>query len=438
YAKSRQRKSDSLEDTSKRTLRYSRTTAEQEHADASLLLQAACVIFVPTSHRQRRAASASGLQPTPLYFIGMLFSISILIGLCTIAADMHHYRRMRREGAGTLRRRLFIVWASLTNSLPLVVAVTSLLLCDHSTTYIRWSMWIFWVWIIALFPRIGFYALNALHRPRLGILAGFGIAVLMIWGATAGRTTLRINKIEVCSERLPASFDGLRIVQLTDIHVGTLVHPDRELQRLVDSVNALKPDLIVFTGDLVNIRSSELEPDVMQILARFAAPVYSVTGNHDIGSYIKDTMCLLIQSVTSKDNKGSPCSQESTGQSAKYSLLDRSSLRNSRDKKRCCHKPRNPICPIKNRPVLRKAISSSGGYTQRIHPCRHVKKILYYCSNGCNSSFNHVDLWSANQKNSKQQTKDNHTDIRQMRYCLHPPQNCRTEYHPDNQQNKNR
>lgn len=222
----------------------------------------------------------------------MLFSISILIGLCTIAADMHHYRRMRREGAGTLRRRLFIVWASLTNSLPLVVAVTSLLLCDHSTTYIRWSMWIFWVWIIALFPRIGFYALNALHRPRLGILAGFGIAVLMIWGATAGRTTLRINKIEVCSERLPASFDGLRIVQLTDIHVGTLVHPDRELQRLVDSVNALKPDLIVFTGDLVNIRSSELEPDVMQILARFAAPVYSVTGNHDIGSYIKDTIRL--------------------------------------------------------------------------------------------------------------------------------------------------
>ncbi len=50
-----------------------------------------------------------------------------------------------------------------------------------------------------------------LHRPRLGILAGFGIAVLMIWGATAGRTTLRINRIEVCSERLPASFDGLRV-----------------------------------------------------------------------------------------------------------------------------------------------------------------------------------------------------------------------------------
>ncbi len=84
-----------------------------------------------------------------------------------------------------------------------------------------------------------------------------------------------------------------RIVQLTDIHVGTLVHPDRELQRLVDSVNALKPDLIVFTGrpgqHPFKRAGTRRHADTR---ARFAAPVYSVTGNHDIGSYIKDTIRL--------------------------------------------------------------------------------------------------------------------------------------------------
>lgn len=220
----------------------------------------------------------------------MLYSIVILLALCAVAADRHHLRRLKREGVGPLRRRLFIAWAALTDSLPLIVAVAGLLLRDHSTAYIHWTMWIFWAWMVAIFSRIGFYAFNALHRPRLGVLAGLGIAGIMVWGATAGRTTLHINAIEVCSDRLPAGFDGLRIVQFSDLHVGTLVHPDRELNRLIDSINALHPDLILFTGDLVNIRSSELTPAVLQKLGALAAPVYSVTGNHDTGRYIKDTV----------------------------------------------------------------------------------------------------------------------------------------------------
>lgn len=100
--------------------------------------------------------------------------------------------------------------------------------------------------------------------------------------------------MEVRSDRLPAAFDSLRVVQLTDIHVGTLVAPERELARLVDSVEALRPDLILFCGDLVNIRSSEMEGAPARILGRLRAPlgVYSVLGNHDVGTYIKDTAAL--------------------------------------------------------------------------------------------------------------------------------------------------
>ncbi|MFR9129775.1 MAG: metallophosphoesterase [Alistipes putredinis] len=59
------------------------------------------------------------------------------------------------------------------------------------------------------------------------------------------------------------------------------------MNRLVDTINALRPDLVVFSGDLVNVRSTELTSDVLAILGRLRAPygVISTLGNHDVGLY---------------------------------------------------------------------------------------------------------------------------------------------------------
>ena len=222
----------------------------------------------------------------------ILYPVLILLALCAVGADLHHYRRLLRENASVRRRRIYAVWAAATDALPFGVAVAGMLLRDNSTTYMLWAMWLFWAWMTAVLPRICFFFFNALRLPRVGIVVGAAVALLLLWGATAGRTFLRTSRTTVCSERLPAGFDGLRLVQLSDIHLGTQLRPGRELQRLVDRVNALEPDLILFTGDLVNIRSSELDAAAMEILRQFRAPVYSVTGNHDIGTYIKDTLSL--------------------------------------------------------------------------------------------------------------------------------------------------
>ena len=154
------------------------------------------------------------------------------------------------------------------------------------------AMWAFWAWMVTVLPRMACYFFRWTGLPRVGIAAGAGVAALFIWGATAGRTTIRVNRTEVCSERLPAGLDGFRIAQITDTHLGTVVRPEAELRRLVDSVNSLRPDLIVFCGDLVNIRSSELDARARQLLGGLRAPygVVSVTGNHDAGLYIKDTV----------------------------------------------------------------------------------------------------------------------------------------------------
>src|SRR5699024_6105308 len=92
----------------------------------------------------------------------------------------------------------------------------------------------------------------------------------------------------------PEAFDGLRIAQLTDLHIGTLVDPDREMRALVDSLNALRPDLVIFCGDLVNIRYTELDSTAMRLLGgiRSRYGTFSITGNHDTGNYVRDTLSL--------------------------------------------------------------------------------------------------------------------------------------------------
>ena len=81
-------------------------------------------------------------------------------------------------------------------------------------------------------------------------------------------------------------FDGYRIVQISDIHIGSWQGNPDPIKQLVDSVNGQKPDLIVFTGDLVNQQSHELD-GFQEILSQLYAPdgVYSILGNHDYGSY---------------------------------------------------------------------------------------------------------------------------------------------------------
>ena len=109
---------------------------------------------------------------------------------------------------------------------------------------------------------------------------------LAVYGCTLGCKNLTITEQQIESENIPASFDGYRIVQLSDLHLGTFSKKSQFVSRVVEQVNALHPDLIVFTGDLMNIRSTEVSP-FCQNLAQLRAKdgVFSILGNHDYGGY---------------------------------------------------------------------------------------------------------------------------------------------------------
>ena len=218
----------------------------------------------------------------------MLFLMTLFLSLLAIAADcVHFYRRRRRKHPAS---RTLIAWIVVTDALPVISSVISALSRDNGTGLMYVYMWLFWGWIITVLPRLAFYVFNFIHLRRTGYAVAGALVLFFLWGTTWGRTRIHVNRVEICSERIPEAFDGYRFVQITDTHVGTLVRPGRELTRLADSVNALRPDAVFFTGDLVNIRAEELDERVMALLRRIEGPVWSVTGNHDVGTYIKDSV----------------------------------------------------------------------------------------------------------------------------------------------------
>lgn len=128
------------------------------------------------------------------------------------------------------------------------------------------------------------------HKWPLGRYVGVPLGCLLFiiawWGALYGARQVNVERVEVVSPRVPAAFNGFRIAQISDLHVGTFGSDTYLVKKLVDSVNNLHPDLIVFTGDLVNRRSDELRP-FMNALRGLRAPygVYAIMGNHDYGDY---------------------------------------------------------------------------------------------------------------------------------------------------------
>ncbi|MDY4044270.1 MAG: metallophosphoesterase, partial [Marinifilaceae bacterium] len=107
---------------------------------------------------------------------------------------------------------------------------------------------------------------------------------LILYGISWGRSDYKVEQVDVVIPDLPDSFNGLRVVQLTDLHLGICGKSFKGIAKLVERVNALNPDLIVFTGDMVNNFAEELEPWIEKLRGLHAPlGVYAVTGNHDYG-----------------------------------------------------------------------------------------------------------------------------------------------------------
>jgi predicted MPP superfamily phosphohydrolase len=126
-------------------------------------------------------------------------------------------------------------------------------------------------------------------------LAGSLPLLATTYGFTAGRLRYRIATVEVPIADLPASLDGLRIVQLSDIHIGDFM-PRAEVRRAVDMANALHADLAVLTGDLISDIHDPLE-DCIAELSQLRVPlgIWGCNGNHERYAEAEERSQALFQ-----------------------------------------------------------------------------------------------------------------------------------------------
>lgn len=143
-------------------------------------------------------------------------------------------------------------------------------------------------WLVNLFiSEPGFDTSRSKFLSSLAAFAGVGTGLTLLWGSARNAYYYQLKRVPVSFSGLHPDLEGFKIVQISDIHSGSFVFKE-PIQHGIDMILAEKPDLIVFTGDLVNYKSTEIEPflDMFGQLSAAGYPVYSILGNHDYGDYV--------------------------------------------------------------------------------------------------------------------------------------------------------
>jgi predicted MPP superfamily phosphohydrolase len=236
--------------------------------------------------------------------IGIFFSFLTLLYLTQRFWFMNAWRRIAEIRDPSLRNALQITWVC-----ALIVFVLAFFdpLFGHLLSKVGGGKWIIaaarlWLvasifaflglqlvqgvgWIYGLFASSASEPINESRRNFFryaGYVAGAVPMVAALYGFVAGRLKYRVERVEVPIANLPKELDGLKIAQLSDIHIGDYM-PREQVRRAVDMANGLKPDLAVITGDFV---SNEFDPlgDCIAELARLSAPLgtWGCNGNHEI------------------------------------------------------------------------------------------------------------------------------------------------------------
>jgi len=120
---------------------------------------------------------------------------------------------------------------------------------------------------------------------ELAVFVALFVFISLLYGMTGGRHRYKVHRVTLKFDDLPKEFDGFTITQLSDIHAGSF-SSRKGVEKGISLVNKQNSDLILFTGDLVNNKASEMEP-WMDTFAKLQAEFgkYSVLGNHDYGDY---------------------------------------------------------------------------------------------------------------------------------------------------------
>lgn len=227
-----------------------------------------------------------------------IFYIPLVLALLLIIAiDWLIYRKLKKS------QRWKKGWrrAHVATALPLTAGMICLPFIPHGSasnqvlTFIMWFLFIFYSFVTIKFVAFAIYSLSWVKSlPEWGkkfvrfaaIATAAILAIIVFFAVAVTPYRYEVNRVTIEFENLPKAFDGYTIAQFSDSHLGTYGDDTTFVAKYTQAINDLKPDMICFTGDLVNRRTEEAKPFVPQ-LKRLHAPdgVLAILGNHDYDDY---------------------------------------------------------------------------------------------------------------------------------------------------------
>lgn len=231
--------------------------------------------------------------------------------LILLIIDLYVYRTFRHIELERYGRSHWITWTFWGISLAFF---SSMLFLDHPPKLAPEWQWVLWLralimilyfsrWLIILtqiiqdltlfyrkcrawlFPKHTYNPSRNKFLTQSGILLASVPAMAFTYGMVRNPYRYKLHSVRVPIQGLPADLNGFKIVQISDIHAGSFFFKE-PLENAIRMVNDQKPDVIAFTGDLVNVYANEIDPYI-DLFSRLKSKygVYSVLGNHDYGDY---------------------------------------------------------------------------------------------------------------------------------------------------------
>lgn len=231
----------------------------------------------------------------------MRVSLFLLLTLLifNLAVDWYIYRQVTHR---CRRQRLWgnvELWSAVLSNLILIAGIITPARQGGNDVLLA-KMWLIFTYCSVYIPKVLGVIFDLIaSAPRLfgkkrirpltisGIAMAAACFAAIWWGAAINRFAIDTKEVDIEIRDLPESFDGYRIAQFSDLHTGTFGNDTTYVSRLVDHINSLDADLIVFTGDIVNRETAEVAPFIPP-LSRLRAPdgVMAILGNHDYGDYM--------------------------------------------------------------------------------------------------------------------------------------------------------
>ena len=227
-----------------------------------------------------------------LYGIVLVFLLLIII-----VPDIFFYRKLRNIKSKPIFIILHLLFPIFFSTFFIYIKIGMEHM--HNFRVVWWVMWLYFVFLIIYIPKllhITTYFINYLFKKKhqrdirflnpFRIVISTFIVVYLLVSAFITPRNFEVTYAEIPIEGLPSVFDDFKIVQLSDIHLGSWNGDFEKINPIIELVNHQNADMIVFTGDMVNNFATETygwDSSFLELKAKYAK--LAVLGNHDYGDY---------------------------------------------------------------------------------------------------------------------------------------------------------